>query len=839
MEQMILNVTGMTCAACQGALERTLNRKEGVEQASVNFATEKLTLQFDKDVITLDEVIAAAKKAGFGLEIPSGTRIFKVEGMTCAACSGALERTVKRIDGVTEASVNFAAEKLHLTYNMSQVSVVDVIKAAKKAGFELLEEESVDVEAARKQQETLALRKRLIISGIFTIPLFIIAMGPHAMYLFGNTELHHWILSEFAWQNTIIQLLLTIPIVIVNWKIYTRGFYNLFVKRSPNMDSLIAKGTAAAFVYSLYLTGANIVMALNDQIGMGYGQRHGYEPFFEIVGVILTLIVMGKYMESIAKGKTGEAIKKLMGLAPKTAKIIRNNEEVEVYIDEVVVGDIIVVRPGEKMPVDGVVTEGETSVDESMLTGESMPVSKTTGDPVIGASINKNGSIKYQATKVGRDTALSQIIKLVEEAQGSKAPIAALADAISEKFVPAIIIIAFASLAGWWFFGANFIAEHATGDPSTIWFAMRIFIAILIVACPCALGLATPTSIMVGTGKGAENGILIKSGESLETAYKIQTVVLDKTGTITVGKPHVTDIVTDDGYSSAEILRLAASAEKKSEHPLGEAIVAKGQADGIEFVEPTSFEAITGQGISAEIEGKTLLIGNLRLMTENNIDLADYSDDSDRLADEGKTPMYMAIDGKMSAIIAVADIIKTGSKAAVEKMQSMGIEVIMLTGDNAKTAAAVAKQAGITKVLAEVLPADKSDNIKKLQAQGKKVAMVGDGINDAPALAQADVGIAIGQGTDVAIESADIVLMRGDLSSVVSAITLSRKTITNIKQNLFWAFFYNVACIPIAMGIWFIFGGPLLDPMIAAIAMTFSSISVLLNALRLRRIKLR
>ncbi|MCL2235189.1 MAG: heavy metal translocating P-type ATPase, partial [Defluviitaleaceae bacterium] len=760
MEQMILNVSGMTCAACSGALERAVGRKEGVEEASVNLATEKLTLKFNKDVITLDEVVAVAKKAGFGLEIPSGTRIFKVEGMTCAACSGALERTVKRISGVTEASVNFAAEKLHLTYNMNEVSVVDVIKAAKKAGFDLLEEESVDVEAARKQQETLALRKRLIISAIFTFPLFVIAMGPHAMYLFGNTELHHWILSEFAWQNTIIQLLLTIPVVVVNWKIYTRGFSNLFVKRSPNMDSLIAKGTAAAFLYSIYLTVANIIMTINGQIGHGYGQRHGYEPFFEIVGVILTLIVMGKYMESIAKGKTGEAIKKLMGLAPKTAKIIRNDEEVEVYIDEVSVGDIIVVRPGEKMPVDGVVTEGETSVDESMLTGESMPVSKATGDPVIGASINKNGSIKYQATKVGRDTALSQIIKLVEDAQGSKAPIAALADAISEKFVPTIIVIAILSLAGWFFFGGDFIAANAAGEPSTIWFAMRIFIAILIVACPCALGLATPTSIMVGTGKGAENGVLIKSGESLETAYKIQTVVLDKTGTITVGKPHVTDIVTKGGYDAAEILRLSASAEKKSEHPLGEAIVAKGQEDGVDFAEPTAFNAITGQGISAEIEGKGLLIGNLRLMNENSINLGEYAPESDRLAEEGKTPMYVAINGEMAGIIAVADIIKADSKAAVEKMQSMGIEVIMLTGDNAKTAQAVAKQAGITSVLAEVLPADKADNIKKLQAEGKKVAMVGDGINDAPALAQADVGIAIGQGTDVAIESADIVLMR-------------------------------------------------------------------------------
>jgi len=754
------------------------------------------------------------------------SKTFNIEGMTCAACAAAIEKIVGKRPGVTEAVVNFATEKLNLTYDPGEISVVDIMQTIEKFGYKLHEEEHTQDEAIRKKQEISELRKRLIISAIFTLPLFIIAMGPHALHLFNRPELHHFILREFAWQNTVIQLALTLPVVIVNLKIYTRGAKALFIQRSPNMDSLIAKGTAAAFVYSLYLTFANIVFDSN------------YEPFYEIVGVILTLIVLGKYMEAIAKGKTGEAIKKLMGLAPKTAKVIRDGQESEIFIDEVTVGDIIIVRPGEKMPVDGIVIEGETGVDESMLTGESMPVSKRIGDSVISASINKNGSIKYEATKVGNNTALAQIIKLVEDAQGSKAPIAALADSISEKFVPAIIIIAITSLAGWYFFGADFIAAHAPGDPTTIWFAMRVFIAILIVACPCALGLATPTSIMVGMGKGAENGVLIKSGESLETAHMIQAVVLDKTGTITVGKPHVTDIIVKGDYDNREILCLAASAEKRSEHPLGEAIAAKGEEEGAELTEPATFNSITGQGIEAEIDGKFILVGNKRLMDNKGISLKDCAKDSDRLAHEGKTPMYMAIDGDIAAIIAVADIIKPDSKAAVKKLSAMGIEVTMLTGDNITTAAAVAKEAGITNVLAEVLPQDKAEKIKKLQSAGKKVAMVGDGINDAPALAQADVGIAIGQGTDVAIESADIVLMRGDLTSVVSAIILSRKTITNIRQNLFWAFFYNVLCIPIAMGLWFLAGGPLLDPMIAAIAMSLSSVSVLCNALRLKRVRL-
>ena len=757
----------------------------------------------------------------------TNTMILNISGMTCAACAKGIERVTRKLEGVTESNVNFAAEKLHLTYAPATVSLLDVFRVVERAGFTLAREESVDEAEIRKSREMDGLKRRLAISAIFTAPLFIISMVPHFMHWLGMPELHHWILHNFPAQNTWLQLALTLPVVAVNLPIYKKGFAAMW-RRSPNMDSLIAKGTAAAFLYSLYLTFANTFLG-------GH-----YEPYFEIAGVILTLIVLGKYMEARAKGKTGEAIKKLMGLAPKTARVLRGGDvgaapcrplsETEILIEEVVVSDIIIVRPGEKMPVDGVVIEGETSVDESMLTGESMPVTKGVGDSIIGASINKNGSIRYRATKVGADTALAQIIALVEQAQGSKAPIAALADAISERFVPAIIVIAIASLAGWYFLGDE-----------TLWFSMRIFIAILIVACPCALGLATPTSIMVGTGKGAENGILIKSGESLETAYKVKTVVLDKTGTITVGKPHVTDEVAfePEKWDAPAILRYAASAEQMSEHPLGEAIVNEAIEENIELVQPTAFNSVTGQGISAMVEDRVILIGNRRLMDENGIEVEEYkAAQAQSLADEGKTPMFIAIDGTLAGIIAVADIIKPESWEAVRQLRDGGIDVVMLTGDNAATAAAVAKQAGITSVMAEVLPGDKAESIKQLQAQGKKVAMVGDGINDAPALAQADVGIAIGTGTDVAIESADIVLMRGNLTAVPAAINLSRKTIANIRQNLFWAFIYNVACIPIAMGLWYLAGGPLLDPMIAAVAMSLSSVSVLTNALRLKRVKI-
>lgn len=581
------------------------------------------------------------------------------------------------------------------------------------------------------------------------------------------------------------------------------------------MDSLVAMGTSAAIIYSLYSTW---------KIAAGH---HMYvdDLYFESAGVIITLILLGKSLEAVSKGKTSEAIKKLMGLTPKTAVVIHEDKEIEIPIEEVEVGDIILVKPGERIPVDGEVVEGLTSIDESMLTGESIPVEKKVGDKVFGASINKNGSIRFKATKIGSDTALAQIIKLVEDAQGSKAPIAQMADIVSGYFVPIVFVIAVLSAAIWLLAGEGTV------------FALKAFIAVLVIACPCALGLATPTAIMVGTGKGAEYGVLIKGGEALETAHKINTIVFDKTGTITEGRPEVTDIVTTGEIDEKALLQLAASAEKGSEHPLGEAIVRGAEKQGLEIKKLDSFNAIPGHGIEVVIDGKQILLGNRKLMTDRGISLAQLKDRSDRLASEGKTPMYVSVENNLAGIIAVADVVKESSAKAIKTLHKMGIEVAMITGDNIRTAEAIAKQVGIDRVLAEVLPQDKASEVKKLQQEGKKVAMVGDGINDAPALAQADIGIAIGSGTDVAMESADIVLMRSDLMDVPTAIQLSKSTIRNIKQNLFWAFGYNVAGIPIAAGLLHAFGGPLLNPVFAAAAMSMSSVSVLTNALRLKRFK--
>lgn len=611
----------------------------------------------------------------------------------------------------------------------------------------------------------------------------------------------------------LVQILLTIPVVIAGYKFYTVGFRSLF-RGSPNMDSLIAVGTSSAIVYGLYA----IYQIINGNV------EYAKDLYFETAGVIITLILLGKYLESVSKGKTSEAIKKLVGMQPKTAIVIQDGEEITIAIEEVEEGDIVLVKPGEKIPVDGVVIEGHTSVDESMLTGESIPVEKKSGDKVVGASINKNGVIKFKATKVGKDTALSQIIKLVEEAQGSKAPIAKLADVIAGYFVPIVMGIALISGVAWYISGESLI------------FSLTIFISVLVVACPCALGLATPTAIMVGTGKGAENGVLIKSGVALESAHKIETIVFDKTGTITEGKPEVTDIITLDNYAQEELLQIAASAEKGSEHPLGEAIVRGAEEKNISLLNLDKFYAIPGHGIEVEIKSKQIYLGNEKLMRDKNIDIS-LKEESDKLAGEGKTPMYMAVDDKLEGIIAVADVVKESSKKAIDMLHDMGIEVAMITGDNKKTASAIAKQVGIDVVLAEVLPEDKSNEVKKLQGKNKVVAMVGDGINDAPALAQADIGIAIGSGTDVAMESADIVLMKSDLVDVVTAIKLSKSTIRNIKQNLFWAFAYNTAGIPLAAGVFYALGGPKLNPMFAAGAMALSSVSVVTNALRLRKFK--
>jgi Cu+-exporting ATPase len=812
MANKTLKIEGMTCAACANAVERAAKKLNGVTEANVNLATEKLNIRFDENVLTINDIQAAIEKAGYKAVSDAVTKTIKIEGMTCAACAKAVERVTKKLEGVIDANVNLATEKLTISYEPSALRVSDIKNAIEKAGYKAIEDEvTVDIDKEKKDNEIKAIWKRFILSAIFSAPLLYISMG----HMIGAPL--PMILDPMAnpLNFALAQLLLTIPVVISGRKFYSVGLKTL-IKGSPNMDSLIAIGTGAAVVYGLFA----IYKIIDGEV------HYAMHLYFESAAVIITLITLGKYLEAVSKGKTSEAIKKLMGLQPKTATIILGGKEVEVSIDEVEVGDIIVVKPGEKIPVDGEVIEGITSVDESMLTGESIPVEKNVGDQVIGASINKNGFIRYKATKVGKDTALAQIIKLVEDAQGSKAPIAKLADVISGYFVPIVIALAIISGLAWYFIG---------GESTT--FALTIFISVLVIACPCALGLATPTAIMVGTGKGAENGVLIKSGTALETAHQIQTIVFDKTGTITEGKPKVTDIIAIEGLSEGELLQLAASAEKGSEHPLGEAIVRDAEEKGIEFKKVDSFNAIPGHGIEVTIEGKNILAGNRKLMVERNISLENLEESSDRLAEEGKTPMYIAIDNKIAGIIAVADTVKENSKRAIELLHDMGIQVAMITGDNRRTAEAIAKQVNIDIVLAEVLPEDKANEVKKLQAEGKKVAMVGDGINDAPALAQADIGIAIGSGTDVAMESADIVLMRSDLLDVPTAIQLSKKTIKNIKENLFWAFGYNTLGIPIAMGVLHIFGGPLLDPMIAGAAMSLSSVSVLTNALRLKRFK--
>ncbi len=812
MTNKSFKIEGMNCASCARAVERVTGKLEGVSSANVNLATEKLTLEYDENKVTEEAIQKAVDKAGYKALTETLSKTLNIEGMTCASCARAVERVTGKLDGVSSANVNLATEKLSISYEPSKLRASDIKNAIEKAGYKAVEEEAtIDTDKDSKLKEQKSLWIRFIISLVATVPLLYISMG-HMVGL-PLPEFIDPMMNPAAF--AIAQLILTIPVVAVGYRYYLVGFKTLF-KGSPNMDSLIAIGTSAAVLYGIFA----LVQILQGKT------EYAMELYFESAAVILTLITLGKYFETVSKGKTSEAIKKLMGLAPKTATIIKDDREIEIPIDEVEVGDIIVVKPGEKMPVDGIVVSGITSVDESMLTGESIPVEKHSGDTVIGASINKNGSIHYKATRVGKDTALSQIIKLVEDAQGSKAPIAKLADIISGYFVPIVIILAILSGLAWFLI---------SGESAT--FALTIFISVLVIACPCALGLATPTAIMVGTGKGAENGVLIKSGEALETAHIIDTVVLDKTGTITEGKPKVTDIITAENIREEELLMLSASAEKGSEHPLGEAIVEHAEKIGIETEKASDFKAIPGHGIEVTIKGKLMLLGNRKLMVERNISLESFEDSSDRLANEGKTPMYIALDGSLAGIIAVADTVKDTSKRAVESLHKMGIKVAMITGDNERTAQAIARQVGIDRVLSEVLPEDKAKEVKKLQSEGSKVAMVGDGINDAPALAQADIGIAIGSGTDVAMESADIVLMRSDLMDVPTAIQLSRSTIRNIKQNLFWAFAYNTIGIPIAMGILHVFGGPLLSPMFAGAAMSLSSVSVVTNALRLKRFK--
>lgn len=808
-------IEGMTCASCAQTIEKTTTKLTGMESAAVNLATEKLTVQYDESVLTEEDIKEAVANAGYSALSKQTKKTLTIEGMTCASCAQTIEKSVQKLKGMEAASVNLATERLTVNYDSSILNLSDITQAVSGAGYEAHEEisssDQVDADQEKKDSQINNLWKRFLGSAIFTVPLFYISMGP----MVGLPVPQFMDAMANPLTFAMIQLILTIPVMLINKEYFQIGFKTLF-RGHPNMDSLVALGTSAAFVYSAYAT---------YEIFIG-DSSFAHMLYYESAAVILTLITLGKYFEAVSKGRSSEAIKKLMGLAPKTARVMRNGVEKEISIDEVQVGDVIVVRPGEKLPVDGVIISGTTAIDESMLTGESIPVEKAKDDEVIGASINKTGSFQYRATKVGKDTALAQIVKLVEDAQGSKAPIAKLADQISGIFVPVVIALSILAGLGWYFIGGE-----------TLSFALTISISVLVIACPCALGLATPMAIMVGTGKGAENGVLIKSAEALETTGKVDTVIFDKTGTITEGKPVVTDIVTIDEVDDSELLRLAASAEVGSEHPLGEAIVREANENNIELAEVEGFNAIPGHGIEVTINNKHLYLGNKRLMVENNISLEALSETSDRLAEQGKTPMYISINHKLAGIIAVADTVKENSIHAIEKLHRMGIEVVMITGDNKRTADAIAKQVGIDRTLSEVLPEDKAAEVVKLQEEGKRVAMVGDGINDAPALAQADIGIAIGSGTDVAMESADVVLMRSDLMDVPTAVELSKKTVKNIQENLFWAFAYNTLGVPIAMGLLFLLGGPLLNPMFAAAAMSLSSVSVVLNASRLRRFK--
>ncbi len=787
MKRITLGIEGMTCASCAATIENALSKLEGVSEVSVNLAAEKASLKYDTSVIGIDKIIEKIRDVGYDVETKKTT--FPIKGMTCASCVATIEDGMRDVDGILSVNVNLASERANVEYFHEQVTLNDLKKIVEDLGYEALEIPE-DIEREARQREITRQRNLLVFGTSLTVPIFLISV----LLSIETFPAKHYLLFALT---TPVQAILGYQFYKVSFKVLRHG--------RANMDVLIAMGTSAAYFYSLATT-----FIISGEV------------YYDTAAVILTLITLGRYLEAVAKGKTSEAIKRLMGLQAKTARVIRNGREVDIPVEDVVVGDIVIVRPGEKLPVDGIVREGHSSVDESMLTGESIPVEKNVGDEVVGATINKTGLLKFEATKIGKDTALAQIIKLVEEAQGSKAPIQRLADKVAGIFVPIVIIIALLTFTFWYLFGIG---------PERFTHALLSMVAVLVIACPCALGLATPTAIMVGTGKGADSGILVKGGESLERAQKIDTIVFDKTGTLTKGKPGVTDILHADGYKEDEILKLAAIAEKGSEHPLGEAIVSKASEKGLEILDPENFEAIPGQGVKAKFDGNEILLGNRKLMKNNGINFEFFNEKIENLEEEGKTAMTIAMNGTVVGVIGVADTLKEKSKEAVKKLQEMGIEVFMLTGDNPRTAKAIAKQVNIDRVLAEVLPAEKTEEIKKLQDEGKVVAMVGDGINDAPALAQADIGIAIGTGTDVAMEASDITLMTGDLRGVVNGINLSKRTMRTIKQNLFWAFFYNTVGIPVA-------AVGLLNPMIAAGAMAFSSVSVVSNSLRLRRYKL-
>lgn len=793
-KKITLNIQGMECAACAARVERQLKKIDGVTGVAVNFATEKATVNYDPGRVGVDKMVKAIIDLGY--RVPTERADLKISGMTCAACAARVEKALSGLEGVLRANVNFAMERAAVEYNPGLISVADLKKAVAGAGYRAESGEKrfdEDREKLEREKETRRQLSLLIMSAALSLPLLACMFA----------ELFNIKVPPLL-GNKVFQFALATPVqFIAGWQFYRGAFKNLR-HGTANMDVLVALGTSAAYFYSVATT--------------FFFPGHVY---YETGAIIITLILLGRLLESTAKGRTSEAIKKLMGLQAKTARVIRDGQEIDIPVEEVQVGDLVLVRPGEKIPVDGVIKEGISTVDESMLTGESIPVDKKEGDEVIGGTINKHGTFKFEATRVGSGTALAQIIRIVKEAQGSKAPIQRMADVISAYFVPAVASIAVVTFLAWYFLA----------DPGNLARALINFTAVLVIACPCALGLATPTSVMVGTGRGAENGILIKGGEHLEKAHSLDTIVLDKTGTITKGEPSLTDVVLTGGsMEENELLRLVASAERASEHPLGEAVVNGARERGIELAEPQKFEAVPGQGIKAKIEDKDILIGNRRLMAANNIETGAFVEKVEELEKQGKTAMMVAVNGSPAGVVAVADTVKETSAEAIRALQEMGIRTIMITGDNRRTAEAIARQVGIPAedVLAEVLPQDKAGEVNKLKKQGRVVGMVGDGINDAPALASADVGFAIGTGTDVAMETADITLMRGDLRGVAASIKLSRATMRNIKQNLFWALIYNSLGIPVAaMGY--------LSPVLAGAAMAFSSVSVVTNALRLKR----